>query len=37
MKTYCVNFKKNTPNENLSLRKTKQMHLSSCDVYGKKK
>ena len=40
MKTYCVSCKKNTANENSSVRITKQnrlMLLSNCTVYGKKK
>ena len=40
MGTYCVSCKKNTANENSSVRKTKQnrlMILSSCAIYGKKK
>ena len=40
MKTYCVNCKKYTANENSSVRKTKQnrlMLLSNCAICGKKK
>ena len=40
MKTYCVSCKKNTTNENSSVRKTKQnilMLVSNCAVCGKKK
>ena len=40
METYCVSCRKNTVNENSSLRKTKEnrlMHLSNCAVCGKKK
>ena len=40
METYCVSCKKNTPNENSGVRKTKQnrlMLLSNCAVCGKKK
>ena len=40
METYCVSFRKNTANENLSVRKTKQnrlMLLSNCAFCGKKK
>ena len=40
MKTYCVSCKKNTANENSSVRKTKQnilMLVSNCAVCGKKK
>ena len=40
MKTYCVSCKKNTANENSSVRITKQnrlMLLSNCTVCGKKK
>ena len=40
MQTYCVSGKKNTANENLIVRKTKQnklMLLSNCSVCGKKK
>ena len=40
MKTYCVSCKKNTINENSSVRKTKQnrlMLLSNCAVCDKKK
>ena len=40
MENYCVSCKKNTANENSSVRKTKQnrlMLLSNCAVCGKKK
>ena len=40
METYCVSCKKNTANEKLSARKTKQnrlMLLSNCTVCDKKK
>ena len=40
METSCVSYKKNTANENSSVRKTKQnrlMLLSNCAVCGKKK
>ena len=40
METYCISCKKNTANENLSVRKTKQnrlMLLSNCAVCSKKK
>ena len=40
MEMYCVSCKKNTANENSSVRKTKQnrlMLLSDCFVCGKKK
>ena len=40
METYCVSCKKNTSNENSSVRKTKQsrlMHLSNCADCDKKK
>ena len=40
METYCVSCKKNTANENLSVRNTKQdrsMILSNCSDCGKKK
>ena len=36
---YCVTCKKNTANENLTLRKTKQnrlMLLSNCIIVGRK-
>ena len=39
METYCVSFRKNTANENLSVRKTKQnrlMLLSNCAFCGKR-
>ena len=39
METYCVSCKKNTTNENSSVRKTKQNRLtllSNCAVCGKK-
>ena len=39
MKNYCVSCKKNTANENSSVRKTKQNRLvllSNCIVCGKK-
>ena len=38
--TYCVSCKKNTSNENWSVRKTKQnsiMLLSNCAICGKKR
>ena len=38
METVCVNYKKNTRNENSSVRKTKQnrlLLLSNCPVCGK--
>ena len=40
METYCVSCKKNTANENSSVRKTKQNRLmlsSNCTLCGKKK
>ena len=40
METYCVSCKKNTANENSSVRKTKQNRLVlllNCAVCGKKK
>ena len=40
METYCFSWKKNTTNENSSVRKTKQnrlMLLSNCAVCGKKR
>ena len=40
METYFLSCKRNTANENSSVRKTKQnrsMLLSNCAVYGKKK
>ena len=40
METYCASCKKNTENENLSVRKTKKnrsMLLSNCAICGKKK
>ena len=40
METYCVSFKKNTKNENSSVRNSKQnrlMTLSNCAICGKKK
>ena len=40
METYCVICKRNTANENSSVRKTKQNRLillSNCGVCGKKK
>ena len=41
METYCVSCKKYTPNENSSIRKTKQLYrlilLANCAVCGKKK
>ena len=40
METYCISCKKNTANENLSVRKSKQnrlMLLSNCAVCSKKK
>ena len=40
METNCVSYKKNTMNENLSVRRTKQnrvMLLSNCAVCGKRK
>ena len=40
MEIYCVSCKKYTPNENSSVRKTKQkklMLLANCAVCGKKK
>ena len=40
METYCVGCRKNTANENASVRRTKQnrlMLLSNCAVWGKKK
>ena len=40
METYCVSCKKNTKNENSTVRKTKQnklMILSNCSICGKKK
>ena len=39
METYCVSCKKNTANENSSVRKTKQnrlMILLNCAICGKK-
>ena len=39
METYCVSCKKNTTNENSSVRKTQQNRLtllSNCAVCGKK-
>ena len=39
METYCVSCKKNTTNENSSVRETeksKKMLLSNCAVCGKK-
>ena len=39
MESYCVNCKKNTENENSSVRKSKQrlVLLSNCALCGKKK
>ena len=40
METYCITCKKNTANENSSVKKTKQyrlMILSNCAVCGIKK
>ena len=40
METYCVSCKKNTANENSSVRRTNQnrlMLLSNCSVCDKKK
>ena len=40
METYCVSCKKNTANENSSVRRTKQSRLmlsSNCAIRGKKK
>ena len=40
METYCLRCKKNTANENSSVRKTKQNRLilfSNCAVCGNKK
>ena len=40
METYCISFKKNTANENSSVRKTKQnrlLLLPNCVFCGKKK
>ena len=39
MESYCVNCKKNTENENSSVRKSKQRLalLSNCALCGKKK
>ena len=40
IETYCVNCKKNTANENSSVRRTNQnrlMLLSNCSVCDKKK
>ena len=36
METHCVSCKKNTANENSSVRKTKML-LSNCAACGKKK
>ena len=39
METYCISCKKDTANENASVRKTKQirlMFLSNCATWGKK-
>ena len=39
VETYCVNCKRYTDNENLSVKKTKQnrlMLLSNCAICGKK-
>ena len=40
MKTYCVSYKNDTANENLSIRKAKHnklMLLLNCSICGKKK
>ena len=40
MENYCASCKKNTANENSSVRKTKQnrlMLLSNCGIYCEKK